>query len=138
MPVLRQPYDHHQDFRALQRAKAPTHARAGRDQNRHLMMPSSLIQHRTEARHLGRLSPGSTPACADQQHWRAIRSFAPARAPKIRAKATRSPASAQFPQHSRRRQIPIAPAALSVLLLVGGRGTLTSQKPLVTIESYWL
>jgi hypothetical protein len=102
------------------------------------MMLSSLIQHRTEARHFGRLSPGGTPACADQQHWRAIRSFAPARAPKIRAKATRSPASAQFPQHSRRRQIPTAPAALSVLLLVGGRGTLTSQKPLVTIESYWL
>ena len=31
------------------------------------MMPSSLIQHRTEARHSGRLSPGSAPACADQQ-----------------------------------------------------------------------
>jgi hypothetical protein len=31
------------------------------------MMPSSLIQHRTEARHFGRLSPASTPACADQQ-----------------------------------------------------------------------
>jgi hypothetical protein len=44
----------------------------------------------------------------------AIRSFAPARTPKIRARAIRSPASAQLPQHSRRRQIPIAPAALSV------------------------
>jgi hypothetical protein len=32
-------------------------------------MPSSLIQHRTEARHSGRLSPDSSPACADQQHW---------------------------------------------------------------------
>jgi len=31
------------------------------------MMPSSLIHHRTEARHSGRLSPGTTPACADQQ-----------------------------------------------------------------------
>jgi hypothetical protein len=31
------------------------------------MMPSSLIQHRTEARHSGRLSPGSTPARAGQQ-----------------------------------------------------------------------
>jgi hypothetical protein len=31
------------------------------------MMLSSLIQHRTEARNFGRLSPGSTPACADQQ-----------------------------------------------------------------------
>jgi hypothetical protein len=45
---------------------------------------------------------------------RAIRSFAPARAPKIQAKAIRSPASPQPPKHSRRRQIPIAPAALSV------------------------
>jgi hypothetical protein len=36
------------------------------------MMPSSLIQHRTEARHSGRLSPGSTPACADQQDWPVI------------------------------------------------------------------
>jgi hypothetical protein len=26
----------------------------------------------------------------------------------------------------------------AAFLLVGGRGTLTSQKPLVTIESYWL
>ena len=31
------------------------------------MMPSSLIQHCTEARHSGRLSPGTTPACSDQQ-----------------------------------------------------------------------
>ena len=114
VPLLRRTHVHHRDLRARQRAKAPTHARAGCDQDRHLMMLSSLIQHSTEARHLGRLSPGSTPACADQQHWRAIRSFAPARAPRIRAKATQSPASAQFPQHSRRRQIPIAPAALSV------------------------
>jgi hypothetical protein len=36
------------------------------------MMPSSLIQHRTEARHSGRLSPGSTSACADQQDWPVI------------------------------------------------------------------
>ena len=30
------------------------------------MMPSSLIQHRTEARHSGRLSPGSAPACLEK------------------------------------------------------------------------
>ena len=36
------------------------------------MMLSSLIQHRTEARHSGRLSPGNTPACADQQDWPVI------------------------------------------------------------------
>ena len=39
---------------------------------------------------------------------RAIRLFAPAPPPRIPAKAIRSPASAQLPQHSRRRQIPIA------------------------------
>jgi hypothetical protein len=26
----------------------------------------------------------------------------------------------------------------AALRLVGGRGTLTSQKPIVTVESYWL
>jgi hypothetical protein len=31
------------------------------------MMPSSLILYRTEARHSGRLSPATTPACSDQQ-----------------------------------------------------------------------
>jgi hypothetical protein len=36
------------------------------------MMLSSLIQHRTGAHHFGRLSPGSTPACADQQNWPVI------------------------------------------------------------------
>jgi hypothetical protein len=61
VPLLRRTHVHHRDLRARQRAKAPTHARAGRDQDRHLMMLSSLIQHRTEARHFGRLSPGSTP-----------------------------------------------------------------------------
>jgi hypothetical protein len=67
VPMLRRTYVHHRDLRARQRAKAPTHARAGRDQDRPLMMLSSLIQHRSEASHFGRLSPGSTPACADQQ-----------------------------------------------------------------------
>ena len=36
------------------------------------MMPSALIQHRTEARHFGRLSTGSTPACANQLNWPVI------------------------------------------------------------------
>jgi hypothetical protein len=72
-PLLRRTHVHHRDLRARQRAKAPTHACADRDQDRHLMMLSSLIQRRTEARHFGRLSPGSTPACADQQHYRMSR-----------------------------------------------------------------
>ena len=110
MPLLRRAHAHHRDLRARQRAKAPTHARAGRDQNRHLMMPSSLIQHRTEARHSGRLSPGqhtglrrSARLARDRTEnpveQRAIRLFAPARPPSIPAKAIRSPASAQLPQH---------------------------------------
>jgi hypothetical protein len=36
------------------------------------MMLTSLIQQRTEARHSGRLSSDSTPACADQQDWPVI------------------------------------------------------------------
>jgi hypothetical protein len=47
------------------------------------MMLSSLIKHRTEARHFGRLSPGSTPACADQQDWPEI-------APQILSSSTRA------------------------------------------------
>jgi len=52
------------------------------------MMPSSLIQHRTEARHSGRLSPGSTPACADQQDCLVI-------APQLLSSTVRSARSRQ-------------------------------------------
>ena len=54
------------------------------------MMLSSLIQHRTEARHFGRLSPGSTPACADQQDWPVI-------APQILSGNVRSARPRQHP-----------------------------------------
>jgi hypothetical protein len=57
------------------------------------MTPSSLILHRTEARHFGRLSPGSTPACADQQDWSVI-------APQILSSNLRS---ARSRQHARPR-----------------------------------
>ena len=57
------------------------------------MMLSSLIQHRTEARHFGRLSPASTPACADQQDWPVI-------APQI---PTSNVQSARSRQHARPR-----------------------------------
>jgi hypothetical protein len=52
------------------------------------MMPSSLIQHRTEARHSGRLSPDSIHACADQQDWPVI-------APKTLSKKVQSARSRQ-------------------------------------------
>ena len=55
------------------------------------MMLSSLIQHRTEACHFGRLSPGSTPACANQQDWPVI-------APQILSSNVRS---ARSRQHAR-------------------------------------
>jgi len=70
--LLRRAHVHHRDLRARQRAKASAHASASRDQDRHLMMPSSLIHHRTKAHHSGRLLPDSTPACADQQDWPVI------------------------------------------------------------------
>jgi hypothetical protein len=57
------------------------------------MMLSSLIQLRSEARHFGRLSPGSAPACADQQHWPVI-------APQILSSNVRS---ARSRQHARPR-----------------------------------
>lgn len=57
------------------------------------MMLSSLIQHRTEAHHFGRLSPGSTSTCADQQDWPVI-------APQILSSNLRS---ARSRQHARPR-----------------------------------
>ncbi len=57
------------------------------------MMPSSLIQHRTEARHSRRFSPGSIPACADQQDWPVI-------PPQILSSNVRS---ARSRQHARPR-----------------------------------
>jgi hypothetical protein len=52
------------------------------------MMPSSPMQHRTEARHSGRLSPGTTPACSDQQYCSVI-------APQIQSSNMRSARSRQ-------------------------------------------
>src|SRR5712675_1443623 len=93
VPLLRRTHVHQRELRARQRAKAPTHARAGCYQDRHRMMLSSPIQHRTEARHSGRLSPGNTPACADQQDWPVI-------APQILSSNVRS---ARSRQHARSR-----------------------------------
>ena len=71
----------------------------------------ALARQYTSLRRSARLARDRTANPVEQ---RAIRSFAPARTLKIPAKAIRSPASAQLSQHTRRRQIPIAPAALSV------------------------
>ena len=57
------------------------------------MMLSALIQHRTEARYFFRLSPGNTPACADQQDWPVI-------APQILSSNVQS---ARSRQHARPR-----------------------------------
>jgi hypothetical protein len=53
------------------------------------MMPSLPIRHRTDTCHYGRLSPGSTPACASPQNW-------PVTAPQILS-------SNQQPARSRQR-----------------------------------
>ena len=55
------------------------------------MMPSSPIQHRTEARHSGRLSPGSISACPDQKDWPVI-------TPQILSNNLRSARSRQHPR----------------------------------------
>jgi hypothetical protein len=58
------------------------------------MMLSSPIQHRTEARHFGRLSPGSTPARADQQDWPVIAPQTPSS--KLRSARSRQHARPRF------------------------------------------
>jgi hypothetical protein len=57
------------------------------------MMPSSPIQHRIEARHFGRLSPGTIPACANPQDWPVI-------APQILSSNARSARSRQNARQS--------------------------------------
>jgi len=44
MPMLRQPHDHHRDFRTRLRAEAPAHAASASNQDRHVMMPSPPTQ----------------------------------------------------------------------------------------------
>src|SRR6516164_2068292 len=61
MPVLRQPHDHHRDFRARLRAEVPAHA-AGGNQDRHVMMPSPSIYTYRNARHPCWLSAGTAQA----------------------------------------------------------------------------
>jgi hypothetical protein len=61
-----------------------------------LFFPALARQH-TGLRRSARLARDRT---ANPVQQRAIRSFAPARTPKIPAKAIRSPASAQLPQHT--------------------------------------
>jgi hypothetical protein len=68
------------------------------------MMPSSPIQHRTEARHFGRLSPCLRRSAtlhrdrtANPVEQRAIRSFAPTRPPKIELKQSDRQRRPNFP-----------------------------------------
>ena len=95
----------------------PTPASGG-DQDRHLMMPSSPIHDRTDARHSGRLPPGSTPACVGPQDWPVSHTANLSDAtcdPLVRA-STHAHASSekrsdrqprlQLPQHSRRAPNP--------------------------------
>jgi hypothetical protein len=71
MPVLRQPHDHHQDFRARLRAEVPPYA-AGGNQDRHLMMPSPSIYTYSNARHSYRLSAGTAQARIGALHSTAV------------------------------------------------------------------
>jgi hypothetical protein len=57
------------------------------------MMPSLPIRHRTDTCHYGRLSPGSTPACAGPQNW-------PVTAPQILSSNLRSARSHQHARQS--------------------------------------
>ena len=61
MPVLRQPHDHHRDFRARLRAEVPAHA-AGANPDRHVMMPSPSIYTYRNAQRSCWLSAGTAQA----------------------------------------------------------------------------
>jgi hypothetical protein len=55
------------------------------------MMPSSLIHHRTETRHSGRLSTGGVPTCVDTPDWPGIASFVSRNAPFTRSRPSAHP-----------------------------------------------
>jgi hypothetical protein len=106
IPVLRQPHDHHRDFRVRLRAEVPPHA-AGGNQDRHLMMPSPSIYTYSNARHSYRLSGGIARCAAfNSRHTTnpvvlpADRSFTPTHATLIRRKPIAATASIQ-PQQAR-------------------------------------
>jgi Putative transposase len=61
-PCCGGPHDRHRDFRTRLRAEAPAHAAAGRNQDRHLMMLSPLIDGRPDTRFSCRPTAGSTQA----------------------------------------------------------------------------
>jgi hypothetical protein len=63
VPLLRRTHVHHRDLRARLSAQASSHPSVRSDQDRHLMMPSPPIRHRTHTRHSRRLSDSSAPAC---------------------------------------------------------------------------
>jgi hypothetical protein len=58
VPLLRRAHVHHRDLRARLRAQAPTDTRAGGNRDRHLMMPSPPIRHRSDISHPRRISIG--------------------------------------------------------------------------------
>jgi hypothetical protein len=78
---------------------------------RHMLFWPALARQHPRSRRSAELARDRAANPVEQP---AIRSFAPPRTPKLRPKTTVSTGSDQIHQHSRRRQIPIAPAALSV------------------------
>jgi Putative transposase/Transposase zinc-binding domain len=80
-------------LRARLPAEAPSHAGVSGDQDRHLMMPVIVDPPPTETPHGGRLSPGSTSACAGPQDWPLI-------APQILSSNVQSARSYRHPRQS--------------------------------------
>jgi hypothetical protein len=121
IPVLRQPHDHHRDFRVRLRAEVPPHA-AGGNQDRHLMMPSPSIYTYSNARHSYRLSGGIAQARIAARHsiavTRPILSCYPQIArshrrmrPSFAASRSRRPLQSNLSKPEPCDKIPIAPAA---------------------------
>ena len=64
MPLLRRTYDHHRTFPARMSAKTPARTSSSGNQDRHLMMPSSLCEHRHCHSDFSRRAAGFTRSCA--------------------------------------------------------------------------
>ena len=120
LPLLRRTHVHHRDLSraAASQSARPTPALAAIEWTPHDAVIADPAPHRSAPfwpalarQHTGLRRSARLPRdrTANPVEQRAIRSFAPARTPRIRAKAIPSPASAYLSQHSRRRQIPIVP-----------------------------
>jgi hypothetical protein len=72
LSLLRRPHAHHRDLLALATADAPPLAGFAKGQDRHLMMPTPVLDTHGNTHRLWWLLPDSAPACRGTPDGRAI------------------------------------------------------------------